>query len=68
MIFGSIDAFGTFVCWGTVRSEQRGEDRLSEAECLRAWMRDLSGCCGSEAFKTKAGPGRAWTVYEGSRR
>lgn len=38
----------------TLRSAERGDDRLTEAEVLRAWMRDISGFNGTEAFKTKA--------------
>jgi len=37
-------------------SEDRGEDRLSKAETLRAWMRDLQGVHGVESFKSKARP------------
>ncbi len=37
-------------------SPDRGEDRLSKAEALRAWMRDLQGVHGVESFKSKARP------------
>ena len=38
----------------TPRSDERGEDQLTEEQCLRAWLRDVSGCNGTEAFTHKA--------------
>lgn len=37
----------------SVRSPERGADRLTESECLRAWLRDISGHNGVESFKTR---------------
>ena len=31
----------------------RGEDILTEPECLRAWLRDVQGHNGVESFKTQ---------------
>lgn len=35
------------------RSPKRGDDRLSEQECSRAWMMDISGANGVESFTAK---------------
>ena len=37
-----------------LRSPERGEDRMTEEETLRAWMRDLSGHNGVQSFKAEA--------------
>lgn len=38
----------------SLRSPDRGAERLTDQECHRAWMLDLSGANGVESFKSKA--------------
>ncbi|CAJ1330120.1 unnamed protein product [Effrenium voratum] len=43
--------WSTYVVYFT--SPKRGEDRLSDSEALRAWMRDLQGNNGVESYKAE---------------
>lgn len=46
----------TAMCWSQYKTyfmhEDRGDDKLTEAQALKAWMRDIQGFNNVESFKT----------------